>query len=175
MDGLMEIMYVSNGLFDKVRRCRVMKERMPCELAVYGSCNRVGEANVQSAAWCVKAYLAGADGVVPWQTLAGDRAFDKADGNGLVVVSDRFGEPATVSFRVKALRRGAQLVELLRLLADRRGWTRDQAGALVAQIVPLESTFRQQFLDEAASVEFGDMSASQLVALKRTVLRLLAE
>ncbi|HID05737.1 MAG TPA: hypothetical protein EYP10_01170, partial [Armatimonadetes bacterium] len=113
MDGLMEMMYVNNSIFTKVRRCRIMKERMPTILCVYGSCNRVGENNFQTVAWCLKAFIAGADGVLPWQSLAGDSAFFNADQCGLLVDGERFGEHVIASFRVKALRRGAELVELL--------------------------------------------------------------
>lgn len=174
MNGLMEMMYVGGGLFDMLRRCRIMKEEMPTKLMTYGSCNPIGSSNFQSAAWCLKAYIAGADGVLPWQSLAGDRAFRRADRNGLIVDGGRFGVNAVASLRLKALRRGAQDVELLRILQRKMGWNRDQIGTLVASVIPLESGFQQQFLAEAAPLAFKNLSSLAFASLKHGVLSLLS-
>ncbi len=173
MDGLMEMMYVNSSMFGMVRRCRIAAERMPCALRVYGSCNDIGSANHQTTAWCLKAYVAGADGVLPWQSLAGERALVEPDRNGLIVDGQRFGVPSLASLRVKALRRGAQDVELLRLVGQKFGFQRDQLGALVAQKIALEAQFRQQFFDEAAPAQFAELSGDAFVELRCGLLLML--
>ena len=79
------------------------------------------------------------------------------------------------SLRVFALRRGAQDVELLRMLAEERGYSREQIGALVAQRVPLGARSTQTSADDAAALAFGGLSAEGLISLKEGVLLLLSE
>lgn len=170
MDGLMEMMIVNSSIFEKIRRCDIMKERMPTILYTYGACNKIDQSNHQTVAWCLNAYVAGADGVVPWNSIAGDGALDKANQNGLIIDGKRFGQNAVCSLRVKALRRGAQDVELLRLLAKKKGWNREQIAAFIAQRIPVAGEFHQQFVDEAAEVQYEDLKAKDFVELKQAVL-----
>lgn len=173
MDGLMEMMVVNSSIFEKIRRCSIMRERMPTILYTYGACNKIDQSNHQTAAWCLNAYVVGADGVVPWSSVAGDGALDEANQNGLIVDGKRFGENVVCSLRVKALRRGAQDAELLRLLAKKKGWKREQIAAFIAKKIPLTGKFHQQFFDEAAEVQYEDLNAKTFLELKRAVLELL--
>jgi len=105
MNGLMDVMYVGGKLFrGKLRRCQIMKKEMPCVLYSYGSCNKPAASNLNSQAWCVRAYLAGADGVLPWQTLDMNegRALVSPDrsGNSLLIPGKRFGQECLASVRV---------------------------------------------------------------------------
>ena len=175
LDGLVQIEYDNGELFQRERTDRVLAERMPAIWCTYGACNRVGESNLQTAAWCLRAYVAGADAVLPWNSLDnGGRSLREANQNGLIVNGRSLGYGPVASFRVFALRRGAQDVEILRLLAERRRWNREQIGLLVTQRVPLSARFKQGFLDEAAAARFANLTSRGFVELKEGALRMLA-
>ena len=180
MDGLMEIMYSGNGQFSMHPLMHESRRRMSAVLYTYGSANSIGRSNLETVAWCLKAHCHDCDGVVPWQSLGGDDAFDIGDkpdsGNALIVDGrKRFGVNAIASLRVHAFRDGAQLCELLRLLEIKKGWSRAHSGALVSQAIPLGSEFKQGFRDDAAALEFKNLKASDFKNLKTTILRLLDE
>ena len=176
-DGIMTIMY-SGGVFTRVPRLlRKMKLRAPMILYAYGSCNAFGRNNWESAAWCLKTYTLNGDGVLPWQSLGGPKALIAGDrsggGNALIInAGKKFGH-AVASFRVHALRRGAQDCELLRLLQLKKGWSREHMGLLVAQKVPLTSMFKQSFTDEAAALTFGTVTSQGFCEMKEGILQLL--
>ncbi len=129
----------------------------------------------------LKAYANECDGVLPWQSIGGDHAFDKGDGDGsngnmlIVDGSKRFGINAIASYRVHAFRCGAQLCELLRLLEIKKGWGRVHSNALVSQIIPLGTEFKQGFADDAAAITFKGLNGDQFVKLKEGILLLLTQ
>ena len=172
-DGLMDVIYVNSGMFGKVRTVRNLAQRAKIQVYVYGSCNAVERQPLESTAWCFKAYAAGADGVLPWSSVKGGGALTKPETNGLLVDGSRFGIPCVASMRVLALRSGAQVVEILRKVAARRKLTRDQAGLLIAQKIPLGGNYRQRFGDEASAVTFGRLSGDNLAHLKEGLLLML--
>lgn len=175
LDGLMDSIYYGGSIFEEPGFAHEFNKRIP-DPHVYGACNEVAESDHQSAAWCVKAYVLGLNGVLPWNSLGEAESLRQASQTSLIVPGDLAGFAGPVaSLRVFALREGAQVVELLRMLAERKGWSREQIGALAAQKVPLGGEFRQQFPDEAAAVRFGELSAQGWSELKEGVLRLLSE
>jgi len=178
-DGLMEMSIVPAGeAFNTPYLLREHKRRMPTELVAYGGANENSRPNLESAAWCIKCYVYECDGALPWQGLGGDDAFDKGDnpdyGNALIVdARKRFGINAVASFRVHAFRQGAQIAELLRLLEKKNGWGRQHSALLVAQLIPLNTEFKQAFTDDAAAVTFKNMNGDAFVKLKEGILKLL--
>jgi hypothetical protein len=177
-DGLMEIMYAGGDQFSMLPLMQEHKRRMPVTLMAYGSCNGPERANHQTVAWCLKAYAHECDGVLPWQSLGGDAAFEQGDqpgsGNALIVDGrKRLSLNAVASYRVHALRTGAQLAELLRLLESANGWGRGHSGCLVARKIPLSAAFKPRHLDEAAEVRFEGLGGDAFVELKEGILRLL--
>jgi len=178
-DGLMEIMYSNSELFDWMPLMRDHKRRMPTILVCYGEANANDSANHETTAWCIKSYVHECDGIVPWQCLGKDQAFDKGDnkedGNSLIVEGKRFGVNAIASYRVHAMRSGAQIAELLRLLEIKRGWSRLHSAAVVSQKLPLGTKFSQSFADDAAAVKFSGLSGDRFVQLKEGLLRMLTE
>jgi len=175
-DGIMTILY-SGGVFTRMPRLlRATRERAPMILYAYGSCNAPSRSNWESAAWCLRTYTLNGDGVLPWQSLGGANSLTQGDrsggGNALIIDAGKYGH-AIASFRVHALRRGAQDCELLRLLQLKNGWSREHTGVLVSQKVPLTSTFKQKFTDEAAAVTFGTLTSRGFCEMKEGVLQLL--
>jgi hypothetical protein len=173
LDGRMDTIYYNSEIFGLPEFARDFNRRIP-DPHVYGAANDVAESDHQTAAWCLKAYALGLNGVLPWQSLGDAEALRKPDQTALIVPGDLAGHHGPVaSLRVLALRRGAQDVELLRLLAQKRDWTAEQVGVLVASRVPLGSEFSQHFQDEAAALGFGDLSAEGFVEVKEGVLMML--
>ena len=172
-DGLMNILYSGGVLTEVPRLLRFTKLRAPTILYAYGSCNPVGRSNWESAAWCLKTFTLNGDGVLPWQSLSGAGALTKPTPTALIVDTGHRHGHAVASFRVHALRRGAQDCELLRLLQHKMGWSREHLGVLVGQKVPLTSEFRQQFTDQAAAVTFGTLTGQGFCEMKEGVLQLL--
>jgi hypothetical protein len=173
-DGLMNIMYANNVQFAFPRLMQVHKKRMPVILHTYGECNAVNRSNWESAAWCLQAYVNGCDGVLPWQSIGKQDALTKADNTGLLLFS-KVHNASVASLRVHALRRGAQDVELLRLLQLKKGWNREQIAMLVGQKIKLRSDFKQLREDDATAAVFNELSGASFLELKESVMRLLTE
>ena len=179
-DGLMEYLYANSEVFSMQALIKDIKRRNNMTINCYGAANSQDRSNLESLAWCLKAYVHECDGVLPWQSLGGDEAFDRGDnpqnGNALIVEGHkRFGVNAIASFRIHAFRAGAQLAELLRLLEQKKGWGRGHSGALVAQFIPLGAEFRQAFADDAAALKFSELNGDRFVQLKEGLLKLLEE
>jgi len=176
MDGLMDVMYSGSAVgFSDPRLLMHQKERDGMLLYIYGSCNPVERNSLESAAWCLKAFSVGADGVLPWQSVGKDAAFDKPDPNGLLVAGNRFALTAVASMRVAALRHGAQQCELLKQILDRHtGWNRWHALALIGQKVPLAAMGNLKNVDEASAASFQAMTAQNFLELKEGLLLMLS-
>ncbi len=170
LDNICDAMYVGGVLFRKYHVCWEMRKRCGMHLRSYGSCNSVGESDLNTRAWCVRAFLTGAEGVLPWQSLAGDGAFTRPDQCALVIdARKQLDVPVVASMRLKALRRGAQDVEYLVALQKATGATLEQLTELVSRYVPLEASFRQRFLDEASEVKFGALTAEGFERLRESI------
>jgi hypothetical protein len=176
MDRQMDIMYSGSAVgFSDPRLLMYEKERDGMLVYIYGSCNPVERNSLESAAWCLKAFSVGADGVLPWQSVGRDAAFERPDPNGLLVAGNRFAVTAVASMRVMALRHGAQQCELLRQVLDRNaGWSRWHALALVQQKVPLAAMGNLKNVDEASAAAFQAMTAQNFLELKEGLLQMLS-
>src|SRR5207302_4453252 len=141
----------------------------------YGTGNDIRASNLAGEAWALTAYLAGADGILPWQTVEGDRALDMPTPTAILYPGQRFGIAGPLaSLRLKALRRGQQDVEYLALLAKRRGWSREQTAAVAAQILDLKVATRERFVDDAGTPLFDHLTGEQFTRLREAVAGMLA-
>lgn len=167
--------YVVGGEFYRYnRRVRAWAAREGATIWTYGSAAPVRASHLANVAWCLKAWLAGADGVVPWNSVGGDESFERPSETALMVPGRRFGlsEPVA-SLRLLALRQGQQECERLRLVADKLGASREQLAEAAAGLVDLEAQVRQRFLDEAAPLDFSSLSPSALEALRASLAAIL--
>ena len=180
LDGLCRAMYIGGQFFPRARACRAMAKRMNAGIVAYGSAHKVGRPNVQNVGWPIQAYINGADGVLPWQSLGSPKAFDKPQQTALIVqtgthpaVRSLLPRPYWVaSLRLKALRRGQQDCEYLRILADRLDFNREQIRYLVGKrLVAGKARFRPRFTDEAAAVHFPALTPARLAAFRRAVAK----
>jgi hypothetical protein len=175
LDGLVDLMVVGGGeFFTRTRRLMQMKEKWGVQFWTYGSCNEVRESNVAAEVWAVRAWLAGADGIVPWQTVGDDAAFDKPEATAILLPGKRFGITGPIaSERLKALRRGEQDVEYLGLLQKAKGWTRQQGAAAIAPLLHVEAAFMPGAGEDAGTLlvhraraeDFANMRAAIAAAL----------
>ena len=169
LDGLVDLMVVSGELYTKGPRLREMKERLGVRYWNYGSANAVRRSNTEMEAWAVRAWLAGADAIVPWQTIGSDENYTRPEETALLLPGKRFGiEGPVASLRLKALRRAQQDVEYLTLLAAAKGWDRDQVGAAAAGLLKIDAAFHQSDAQDAGSYRFGPMRAVDFADLRRS-------
>ncbi len=172
LDGLVDLMCVSGELFAKNERCLDMQWAQGVHFRHYAEANAVRDTNRIAVGWALKAYLAGADGILPWNSLGGDEAFDQPTPTALLVPGNRVGVDGPVaSLRLKALRRGQQDVEYLRLLASKRGWSPAQLAAALAGVADLSARSVQRFADDAGQTVFDRLDGDALLRLRETVAR----
>ncbi len=136
----------------------------------YASTNHPRETNVGMRAWCWRAWVAGADAIVPWNTVQGMEAWDRAEPLTVFYVGKKFGrnEPFDC-LRLKAFRRGEQDVEYMTLLARRKSWDRDAVAHAVAETLDLSEETRRQYEEDAGSIRFDGIADTQLDQLRRRV------
>lgn len=177
MDGAMDIMYSGSAVgLTNPELLMHIKQRSGMLLYIYGACNPVEQNSFESAAWCLKSFVAGADGVLPWQSLGENSALEHPDTNGLLVTGNRFGTTAVASVRVLAMRHAAQQCELLKQIVDRRGGgNRWYGAALVAQKVALAAEQNLENVDLVTAGTFQEMSAAGFLELKEGLLQMLSE
>ena len=130
----------------------------------------MNRSNTEAEAWAVRAWLAGADAIVPWQSIGSDANYTHPEDTALLLPGKRFGIMGPVaSLRLKALRRAQQDVEYLVLLAKARGWDREQVGAAISSLLHLGAEFRKTTEDDAGSYQFGPMCAGDFGAMRRAI------
>jgi len=105
----------------------------------YASTNHPRESNVAMRAWCWRVWVAGGEGLVPWNTIRGSESWERAEPLTVFYPGSKFGknEPYA-SMRLKAFRRGQQDVEYLILLAGKQGWDREAASHAVSEVSNFE-------------------------------------
>ncbi|MCI0586043.1 MAG: hypothetical protein L0323_04280 [Planctomycetes bacterium] len=97
----------------------------------------------ETRAWCLRAWLEGADGMVPWQSVGTPEAWKRPEATALLYPSGpgRPGGPFP-SRRLKMLRRAAQDAEILNLLVARGLATREGIRATVGDRLDAETCER---------------------------------
>ena len=171
LNGVLSIMH-AGGLSSRIKRVQIMAKEAPFTFYSYGACNRPDSSNWNSVAWCLSTFLAGGDGVLPWQSLGNASSMTTADPNGLVVPNVA-GQQAVASMRISALRRGAQDCEYLLTLGERYGFNREQLRALVAQKIVARAKLHQLHEDDAAPVTFGALDPDEFAALREGLAKLI--
>lgn len=172
LDGLVDLMVVSGELYQKGPMLRELQERTHMRYWNYGSANAVQRSNLEAEAWAVRAWLAGADAIVPWQSVGDDSNYAHPDETALLMPGKRLGiNGPVVSLRLKALRRAQQDAEYLRLLAAAKSWDRAQVAAALRKLLPLETgvDFTQKDSDDAGSYHFGPLRASNFVQMRHAI------
>jgi len=173
---LIDLDCTSQHFFTKNRYLMDNRNRLGRTYWNYATTNHPRESNVGMRAWCWRAWVGGADGIVPWNTVRGMEAWDRAEPLTVFYVGKKFGlnEPFDC-LRLKAFRRGAQDVEYMTLLAHKRGWDRDAVAHAVAAPQDLSGESRRQDEDDAGTIRFDHISDPQLDQLRLRVANALTK
>ncbi len=159
LDGLLDV-HVAGGDFppDPLRRDEVLYH--------YGTTNRVEDSNVQPAAWCLRTWSFGGDGVLPWQSVGKAPAWERATPLA-VLYPDPQGRPrALPSARLKAYRRGQQDVEYLVILTAATGASRAEIGRLAIEELGLAAETVRGGGEDAGTLRFADLLPEELWELR---------
>jgi hypothetical protein len=168
--GLLDIDCTSQHFFTKNRYLMDNRNRFGRSYWNYATTNHPRETNVSMRAWCWRAWVTGADAIVPWNTVRGMEAWDRAEPLTVFYVGKKFGrnEPFDC-LRLKAFRRGEQDVEYMTLLARKKGWDREAVAHAVAGALDLSEETRRQYEDDAGAIRFDKIADAQLDQLRRRV------
>ena len=122
-------------------------------------------------------WLNGADGFLSWWTIGSKQSLDIQEGcagNALFVPGDRFGLTVVGDMRLKAFRKGEQLVEYLVLLSAEHDLNRRQLKHMVAGALDLQAGRKAgASADNADALRFGLLKAWQIEGLRTEILELL--
>ena len=170
LDGMVDVMCVSSELFTKGPRLSEMQEKLGVKYWNYGTANSVNRPNAEAEAWAVRAWMAGADAIVPWQSIGEDKNFDVAEDTALLLPGTRFGVRGPIaSMRLKALRRAQQDVEYLVLLAKQKSWDREQVGSALREILSLNVTTVKADDNDAGSYQFKATHSDDFDAVRKAI------
>lgn len=172
----LDIDCTSQDLFYKSRFMLDNRRRFGKEYWHYSSTNHPRDTNVAMRAWAWKAWLSGADGIVPWNTVRGAESWNRAEPLTVFYPAAKFGskEPFA-SLRLKAFRRGEQDVEYMVLLSKRAGWDREAVTHAVSGALDLSSDFKQTSEEDAGTMDYRRTRDEQLEAVLHRVARALPQ
>ena len=172
--GQIDVDNVSARFFDKNRYLTQDHNRFGRKFWTYASTNHPRTSNVAMRAWCWKAWINGADAVVPWSAVDGKGAWDHAKDVTVFYPGDKFGqlEPFP-SLRLKAYRRGEQDIEYLILLAGKQGWDREAVVKAVQKQIDLGGGTTQSYDEDAGKLFFSHLQDDQMDELRIRVARAL--
>ncbi|MCC7491042.1 MAG: hypothetical protein IT204_01765 [Fimbriimonadaceae bacterium] len=141
------------------------------EAWLYGAALPPGQPSLQTAAWCLRAWCGGLDGVVPWDSVGGDQNYERASELALLLPGRRYGQPiALPSLRLKALRDGQQECERLNLLLARLPQhSRDEIAAALAGVLSLDAEARSRYTDDAGQMVFTGLTPAGWERWRQTV------
>jgi len=180
MGGAFDLECVAGELFEHHGLCMDLQREAravgrPLTFWHYGTCNDVGRTDLECVAWALSAYLAGADGILPWNTIGSDSSFEQADATAILYPGRRFGiEGPVASLRLKAMRRGAQDCEYLNMLAAARGLDRADLRTVAAPMLGIEAQTVRQYAEDAGALRFVGQSATTFARLRESLRLALA-
>jgi hypothetical protein len=165
--GFLDETYVGGNDPQKTRMWRAMNRRWPgAALYEYGTANPIAASNAQPALWCLSAWAAGADGVLPWQTIGSEESWKTADQTALFYPGP---EGPLASIRLKAFRRGQQDVEYLVALAQALGRDRSEIAAWLRRRLNISGTVRKAHAGDAGTRVFRAVSHRDLWRLRTRI------
>lgn len=173
LDRRSDLWVVSSWAFKHYRR--LVKDRMERDQLkawVYGTSNHVHDSNRNLQAWALDAWMAGATGIVPWQTVDDSgESLTKGDQLGIFIFDSSGDERLSIhhSIRLKAYREAQQLIEYLNLLKATRGWNQAEMNRFVTSHVDFSSEVRKVNEDDAGTSAYANVSPLPIEKLKRAI------
>lgn len=177
LDGRADHWVVSAGAFAAYRSLVQEQQRQHAlKIWIYGTTPDVDQSSRSLHAWAVDSWLAGAAGLVPWQTVnKSGSALKEADTLGVFIMDSSAGERPAVrqTLRLKAWRDTQQLIEYLTLLKARRGLSTTQMQQFVADHVSIKTEVRQRNEDDAGTLQVSHVKPADWESLRRATAALL--
>jgi hypothetical protein len=168
------LMVIGGELYPKNRRCLQMQRESGAAIWNYGTGNAIRASNLEAAEWVLRAYLAGANAIVPWNTIGSDANYEKPEPTAILYPGKRLGINGPVaSLRLKVWRDAAQDAELLIELGKRSGWNREQLAAALATMRGLDLDADALAAEPWRAAE--GMTAEDLQKVRAHVLSLLSQ
>jgi hypothetical protein len=172
--GQIDLNCISRRFFDKNRYLLGDRRRFGRDFWNYASTNHPRDSNVAMRAWCWRVWLNGGNGIVPWNTVRGAQAWERAEPLTVFYPGAKFGKKEPfVSLRLKAYRRGQQDIEYLALLARKQGWDREAVARAVENALDLKAEVTQAHEEDAGAIRFDKVHDPQLEELRLRVARAL--
>ena len=172
LDGLTGLSCVSRAFFGKNRLLRRRLRDRGELIWNYGHANRLNASNLDMRAWAWTVWLMGGDGLLPWNTIGQNGSWRKLDPLAVLYPGAPVGIQGPVaSTRLKALRRGQQDVELLALLAECEGWSRERVAEAVLSEMEIEAEQEEAFVDDAGQVTFSGVSVGAFSSVAKRVAK----
>ncbi len=171
--GITDVEYLGGINAQKLRMKhdeQILHRKVP--FAEYGTANRIGKSNTQPVLWCLSAWLNGADGILPWQTIGGKDCWQIAQETALFYPHPKGPKP---SVRLKAFTRGQQDVEYLALFADIYEKSRAALKEWAETMIRLKREIRKISGDDAGTSVFEETDAAALWKLRYCVGKMLSE
>lgn len=176
LPGQIDLNCISQRFFDKNRYLLNDRRRFGRSFWHYSSSNHPRTTNVAMRAWAWKVWLAGGEGIVPWNTVRGAEAWNRAEPLTVFYVGKKFGsQEPFASLRLKAYRRGQQDIEYLVMLSKRAGWDREAVSRAASGALDFSGRFSQSDEEDAGRLFFQNITDEQLEAVRQRVVRALLQ
>jgi hypothetical protein len=158
--GVVDIEYLGGNNLQKTRMMHDIQAHSPqSQFAEYGTANQISAANTQPVLWCITAWLKGANGVLPWQSIGSKQAWNTAEQTALFYPTPTGPAP---SVRLKAFTRGQQDVEYLTIFSQLANMTRFEVANWLNNFIDLKDEFQQKNTTDAGTTEFKSVSPANL-------------
>ena len=161
------------GGFDDDRtfqRCKILKEETKIKVRAYGAAPSPGRSNMETVALVLNTWLNGADGFQTWWATGRKKSLDIQEGcpgNALFAPGDRFDLPVVGDMRLKAFRKGEQLIEYLVMLENKYNLNSQRIKNLIY------STKIKKPDDENAAIQLNLYKAWQIDSCRKNILKFL--
>ncbi len=167
LKGIVDKVYYggfNNAAF--IHRCKIIADNTGISIHAYGTAGRCDLKNIKTFLKVLNAWLNGADGFLPWQTIGTSASLDMqegCEGNALFVPGTRFGLDVVGDLRLKAFRDAEQFIEYLVLLKNQLNLTRPQIRDGIKNFLMLKP----------GNNDIQNLQIRQIYELKQLILNLL--
>ena len=176
LDGASDVSVVSSAIYywqPMIQRRRIEQGD---RYWFYGGSPSLTTDLTQLAALYIKNWTLGCDGGLAYWTSFQGNKWDEAE-RLAVVLSGAHGYDAraVATDRIAAQRRAQQDIELLTMLAKKKGWSRRRVARAVTAAANLESKTVASGADDPGKTSFDGVRAKDLAAIRLAVLKELAK
>ena len=172
LDGLLDT-NAAGGTIARYREdiLRKRKRVFGEEYWPYGGWRGISDDNTDAILWIIDIYLRGSRGVLPWYNFALDLNYETADNCAAIYPAKRFGkDTAYASMRLKAGRKGLEIVKYLEALRKAFGYSDKQLRHYVSAFVNLTGeNVKKDAIDAGTNVYAK--SQNSLEEMKRDMLK----